>query len=91
MRPAVALTPQARQALVGKYRIAGLGEVDVAERGGQLMIALRPGQWEPLYAASDKLLFVLSRNAELRPIDANGGHTVGGSSSKSYTRVSGPW
>lgn len=91
MRPAVAPTPQARQALVGKYRIAGLGDVDVAERGGQLMIALRPGQWEPLYAASDKLLFVLSRKAELGSIDANSGHPIVGSSSKSCSRISGPW
>lgn len=91
MRPAVALTPQARKALVGKYRIAGLGDFHVAERDGQLMIALRPGQWEPLYAESDKLLFVLSHNVEIRPIDANSGHSVLGSSSKRYTRVSGLW
>jgi len=91
IRPTVALTPQARKALVGKYRIAGLGDFNVAERDGQLMIALRPGQWEPLYAESDKLLFVLSRNVEVRPIDADSGRAVMGSSSKSYTRVSGLW
>lgn len=91
VRPAVALTPQARKSLVGKYRIAGMGDFHVAERDGQLMIALRPGQWEPLYAESDKLLFVLSLNVAIRPIDANSGHAVMGSSSKSYTRVSGLW
>lgn len=91
VRPTVALTPQARKALVGKYSISGQGDFRVAERDGQLMIALRPGQWEPLYAESDKLLFVLSRNVEVRPIDADSGHAVMGSSSKSYTRVSGLW
>ncbi|MFC0250482.1 serine hydrolase domain-containing protein [Massilia consociata] len=91
LRPAVALTPEARKALVGQYAIAGLGKFHVAERDGQLMIALRPGQWEPLYAESDKLLFVLSRNLEVRPIDADNGHTVVGSSSRAYTRVTGLW
>lgn len=91
VRPTVTLTPQARKALVGHYKISGLGEFHVAERDGQLMIALRQGQWEPLYAESDKLLFVLSRNLEVRPIDDDSGHTVVGSSSKSYTRISGLW
>ena len=68
-----------------------MGDFHVAERDGQLMIALRPGQCEALYAESDKLLFVLSPNLEVRPIDANSGHTVVGSFSKNYTRVSGLW
>lgn len=88
VRSSVALTAQARQALVGQYKISGLGDFHIAERDGQLMIALRPGQWEPLYAESDKLLFVLSRNLEVRPVDADSGHTVLGSSSRSYSRVS---
>ncbi len=91
VRPTVTLTPEARKALVGQYKISGLGDFHVAERDGQLMIALRPGQWEPLYAQSDKLLFILSRNLEIRPIDADSGHTVMGSSSKGYTRVFGLW
>jgi CubicO group peptidase (beta-lactamase class C family) len=88
LRPSVALAPQARQVLVGQYQVPGAGEFHIAERDGQLMLALRPDQWEPLYAESDKLLYILSRNLEIRPVDADSGHTVMGSSSRAYTRVS---
>ena len=45
------------------------------------------GPWEPLYAESDKVLFILSRNLEMRPSDADSGHTVVGSSSRAYRRL----
>ena len=75
----------------GPVKTAGLGDFHVVERDGQLMIVQRPGQCEPLHAGADNLLFVRSPNLEVRPIDADSGHTVVGSFSKSYTRVSGLW
>lgn len=86
VRPTVALTPEARQTLVGQYKVPGMGGFHIAERDNQLMIALRPGQWEPLHAESDKLLFILSRNLEIRPTDADSGHAALGSLSREYTR-----
>ncbi|BDT59399.1 hypothetical protein MasN3_28930 [Massilia varians] len=88
LRPAVALAPQVRRGLAGQYKIDGMGGFQIAERDGQLMLALSPGQWETLYAESDKLLFILSRKLEIHPRDADSGHTVEGPSSHPYTRVS---
>lgn len=87
MRTTVELAPAIRKGLVGEYRIDGIGDFEVAERDGQLMVAMRRGQWEPLYAESDKVLFILSRNLEMRPSDADSGHTVVGSSSRAYKRL----
>ncbi|MGF6274982.1 CubicO group peptidase (beta-lactamase class C family) [Massilia sp. UYP11] len=87
LRTTVELAPSARQALVGKYRVDGIGDFEVAEREGRLMVAIRRGPWEPLYAESDKVLFILSRNLEMRPSDADSGHTVVGSSSRAYRRL----
>ena len=67
-RKAVALSPAKRKALVGTYEIKGLGNFEIAEQDGQLVLGLREGSVEPLYAApgSPAVLFVLSRELELR-------------------------
>lgn len=87
LRTPVELAPAARKSLAGSYRIDGVGEFAVAERDGRLMVALRPDQWEPLYAESEQVLFILSRNLEIRPVDADNGHAVTGSSSRAYQRI----
>jgi CubicO group peptidase (beta-lactamase class C family) len=68
VRKAVALPAARRKALVGKYEIQGLGSFEIAEQDGQLVLGLREGVVEPLYAASRSptVLFVLSRALELR-------------------------
>jgi CubicO group peptidase (beta-lactamase class C family) len=68
VRKAVALPTARRKALVGKYEIQGLGSFEIAEQDGQLVLGLREGVVEPLYAASSSptVLFVLSRELELR-------------------------
>jgi hypothetical protein len=66
IRKAATLSPARRKALAGKYEIQGLGSFEIAEQDGQLMISLREGAQEPLYAASPTVLFVLSRELELR-------------------------
>lgn len=86
LRTAVALPPETAKSLIGHYKLDGLPDFHIAERDGQLMIAPRPGQWEPLYAESDKLLFILSRNLEILPTDANSGYNVLGASKRSYKR-----
>jgi len=87
LRPAVALAPERRQALLGRYEVPGRGAFEIAEREGLLMVALREGQWEPLYAESDALLFILSRDFDLRPADGDGGRIVSGSFELPYRRV----
>ncbi|RNF30881.1 hypothetical protein NM04_10345 [Massilia aurea] len=87
LRTAVELAPQDRQALVGKYRIESLGNFEIAEREGQLMVSNRDMPWEPLYAESDKLLFIMSRPIELHRTDADSGVSVLGTSSRPYKRV----
>ena len=51
------------------------------------MLALREGQWEPLYAESDKLLFILSRQIDLRPLDGDSGYLLAGSTELPYRRA----
>jgi CubicO group peptidase (beta-lactamase class C family) len=87
LRKAIALAPETRRALVGHYNLEGLPDFYIAERDGQLMVTQHSGKWEPLYAESDKVLFVLSRDVELRPEGADGGLSVLGSSTRKYTRV----
>lgn len=87
LREAVALAPEARKALVGRYQAEGLGEFEIADQDGQLMLASAKGKPEALYAESDKLLFILSREIELRPVDANGGKIVGGPPGAGYRRL----
>ena len=87
VRTTVDLAPQDRQALVGKYEIEGLGGFEIAEREGRLMITNRGAPWEPLYAQSDKLLFIMSRPIELHRLDADSGISVWGKSSRPYKRV----
>lgn len=89
LRTAVTLPTETAKSLIGHYKLDGLPDFHIAERDGQLMIAPRPGQWEPLYAESDKLLFILSRNLEILPTDANSGYNVLGSSRRSYKRAGG--
>lgn len=87
LRPAVPLSPAQHKALAGRYEVPGMGHFEVAEREGVLMVALREGQWEPLYAESDKLLFVLSRELDLQPADADSGRILSGSFEVPYKRV----
>ena len=87
LRKAVALAPETRRSLAGSYKLEGLPDFEIAERDGQLMVNQRAGQWEPLYAESDKVLFVLSRDLELRRHDADSGQVVLGTSARSYARV----
>jgi hypothetical protein len=65
MRKAVALSAIQRRALVGKYEIKGRSSFEILEQDGQLMLSLREGAREPVYAASPTVLFVLSRAIEL--------------------------
>jgi hypothetical protein len=66
IRKAVDLSPTRRKALLGKYEIKGRSTFEILEQDGQLMISLREGAREPLFAASPTVLFLLSRNIELR-------------------------
>jgi CubicO group peptidase (beta-lactamase class C family) len=77
-RKAVALDLAAQEKLAGRYAIPGLGDFTIARRDGKLMVALRDNAWEPLYAASPDLLFVLSRPLELR-LAGDAGRLVSGS------------
>lgn len=67
MRKAVELSPAKRRALLGTYEIKGLGTFEIAEQKGKLVLGIREGVIEPLYAApgSPTKLFVLSRELEL--------------------------
>jgi len=67
MRKAVELPAAKRKALVGTYEIQSLGTFEIAEQDGKLVVGLREGSVEPLYAApgSPTVLFVLSRELEL--------------------------
>jgi hypothetical protein len=65
LKQAVALTKAQRAALVGKYEVPGLGNFEIAEQAGELVVSLRGGALEPLYAASPSVLFVVSRDLEL--------------------------
>jgi CubicO group peptidase (beta-lactamase class C family) len=65
MRKAGALSPVQRRTLVGKYEIKGRSSFEILEQDGQLMLSLREGAREPVYAASPTVLFVLSRAIEL--------------------------
>jgi CubicO group peptidase (beta-lactamase class C family) len=67
MRKAVDLSPARRKAVVGTYEIQGLGTFEIAEQNGKLVLGIREGVIEPLYAApgSPTVLFVLSRELEL--------------------------
>ena len=68
MRKAAELPAAKRKALAGTYEIKGLGTFEIADRDGRLMLGIRDGALEPLYAApgSPTVLFVLSRELELR-------------------------
>jgi CubicO group peptidase (beta-lactamase class C family) len=67
MRKAVELPPAKRKALAGIYEIKGMGTFEIAERDGKLVLGIREGVIDPLYAApgSPTVLFVLSRELEL--------------------------
>lgn len=87
LRKAVALAPETRRTLVGSYQLDGVTDFEIAERKGQLVVRQRGGQWEPLYAESDKVLFVLSRDLELHRYDADFGQIVQGTWVRGYSRV----
>jgi CubicO group peptidase (beta-lactamase class C family) len=92
IRKAVALDPDRRKALVGKYEFKAQGSFDILEQDGQLMISLRDGAQEPLYAASKTVLFLLSRDFELRMARDGkpSGHLVAGSFDLPFERVKQP-
>ena len=85
-RQAMTMMPAAQERYAGRYEIKGLGDFRIARRDGQLMIALRGDQWERLYAASDAVLFVLSRELEVR-FDGTGGRVVAGAFDVPFTRA----
>jgi CubicO group peptidase (beta-lactamase class C family) len=89
MRKATALSPARRKALIGKYEIQGLGSFEILEQDGQLMISLREGAQEPLYAASPAVLFLLSRKLELRMAKDGSpvGRLVSGSFDVQFKRI----
>jgi CubicO group peptidase (beta-lactamase class C family) len=89
IRKAVALAPARRKALVGKYELDSQGSFDILEQDGQLMISLREDAQEPLYAASKTVLFLLSRDFELRMAKDGkpSGHLVSGSFDLPFKRV----
>jgi len=86
LRKAITLPAATRAKLAGRYQIKGLGNFEIAERGGKLMVALRDNQWEPLYAESARTLFVLSRELELR-MDGTGGRLLSGSFDVAFKRL----
>jgi len=86
VRKAIALPVKEQEALAGRYDLKGLGDFKVARRDGRLMIALRGDSWEPLYAASPTVLFVLSSELELR-LDGDGGRILSGSFDVPFTRA----
>ena len=87
LRKAVALAPETRRTLVGRYQLDAVTDFEIAERKGELVLRQRGGQWEPLYAESDKVLFVLSRDLELHRYDADFGQIVQGTWVRGYARV----
>jgi hypothetical protein len=89
MRKATALSPARRKALIGKYEIQGRGSFEILEQDGQLMISLREGAQEPLYAASPAVLFLLSRKLELRMAKDGSadGRLVSGSFDVQFKRI----
>jgi CubicO group peptidase (beta-lactamase class C family) len=89
MRTAVPLPEAAQEKLAGHYDAPGLGSFRIARRDGQLMVSVRGDSFEPLYAASPTVLFVLSRAMELR-LDgegATGGRVVGGYINAPFSRA----
>ena len=86
LRAAVALPQAAQEKLAGRYVTKGMGDFTIARRDGQLMVALRSDSFEPLYAASPTVLFVLSRELELR-MEGDGGRIVMGSFEVPFTRA----
>jgi CubicO group peptidase (beta-lactamase class C family) len=88
MRKAVEIDADRRAALPGRYITREIGDFFIQERGGKLMLALRGGRYEPLYAESPTLMFVLSRDAELHfAPDANSGRIVSGSFDIAFERA----
>lgn len=86
LRKAITLPAATRAKLAGRYEIKDLGDFEIAEREGKLMVALRDGQWEPLYAESARTLFVLSRELELR-MDGGNGRLLSGSFDVAFKKV----
>ncbi len=91
MRKAVELPAAKRKALAGTYEIKGLGTFEIAEQGGQLLLGIREGVVEPLYAApgSPTVLYVLSRELELRMAKdgSPAGRVLSGSFNVPFKRV----
>ena len=88
LRKAVALDAARRAALPGRYVTREIGDFVIEERAGQLMIALRPGQFEPLYAESPEVLFVLSREADMHIApDGKSGRILSGAFDIAFKRA----
>jgi CubicO group peptidase (beta-lactamase class C family) len=89
MRKAIELPPARRKALAGVYEVKGLGSFEIREQDGQLVFLAHGDAAEPLYAASPTLLFLLSRELELRMAKdgSPGGRLVSGSFDVPFKRV----
>ncbi|MBJ7313175.1 serine hydrolase domain-containing protein [Rugamonas sp. CCM 8940] len=89
MRTAQALPAAQRKALEGRYRIVGAGDFEIRQQKGQLMFSAHGAAFEPLYAASPTVLFVLSRELELHLTRAGRprGRLVSGAFDQPYKRV----
>jgi hypothetical protein len=84
--------PIRRNALVGKYEIKGRSTFEILEQDGRLMLSLREGAREPLYAASPTVLLPLSRKLELRMAGdgSAAGRLVSGAFEMPFERVREP-
>ena len=87
LREAVPLAPEMRKAYLGRYESPALGSFEIAEREGKLALSMKGGPFETLYAESDKVLFMLERDAELRFEDGNNGKILAGPLNTSYKRI----
>ena len=85
-RKAITLDLAAQEKLAGRYVVPGLGDFTIARREGKLMVTLRGGAWEPLYAAAPEVLFVLSRELELQ-MAGDGGRLLSGSFDVPFKRA----
>jgi CubicO group peptidase (beta-lactamase class C family) len=88
VRKAVELSAAALGKLAGRYEIKNGGTFELAIRDGLLMLATPDSPFEPVYAESEGVLFVLSRDLELRMEPGTGaGRLVFGSWETSFQRI----
>jgi CubicO group peptidase (beta-lactamase class C family) len=91
-RSAVPIDDKMAGAVAGRYLIPGLGDFTISRDAEGLLVELRKGQTERLYAASSTVFFVLSRELELRfsPVpaaDGTAGRLVTGGVDAAFSRT----